>query len=125
MGNREKDLQQLAVGNLRRIVGDLHRFGVTGGAAADHLVMCGGLAAAGESGDDVRDALQALKDRLNTPEAAAGKDRGLFGARRGHFDVLNGIGKLARGWAGEPCEHRNRCDKPGRPLKDFHDGASI
>src|ERR1035438_9107390 len=51
VGDGEKDLQKLAIGDLGRIVGDLDGFGVTGGAVFDNLVVGGLGLAAGIAGD--------------------------------------------------------------------------
>jgi hypothetical protein len=81
--DREEDLQQRPVAHLLRVVRDLHRFGVAGEAAADHLVHRGLLGTAGIARDRLRHALHALEDALDAPEAAAGEHRGLHPGRGG------------------------------------------
>src|SRR4030095_6803536 len=73
----EEDLQNLAVGNLLRVVFDLDRFGVTGPAARHQIVVGGLLAAAGVAGDGVDYAGGVLEHALHAPEAAAGEHGGL------------------------------------------------
>jgi hypothetical protein len=74
MRDREIDLQQPGIADLARIVGDLHRFGMSGAAGADRPVLRRRPLAAGIAGDGVADALDMLEDALDTPEAAAGDD---------------------------------------------------
>ncbi len=68
--DREIDLQQLAVSDLRRVVGDLHRLGVARRAAADRLVVRRLLLAARVARDGFQHALDALEYALHAPEAA-------------------------------------------------------
>src|ERR1700691_4828506 len=75
--NREINLQNLAVGNLLRIVSDLNRLGVTGPFGADHLVMGGFLLAAGIPGYGVDDPLGMLENTLHAPEAAIRQNQAL------------------------------------------------
>ena len=82
--DREEDLQDLAVADLRRVVFDLDRFRVARGAGRDHVVVGGRLAAAGITGDGIDHACGVLEHALHAPEAAAGQHRGLdaVGGRR-------------------------------------------
>jgi hypothetical protein len=73
--HREEDLQELAVADGVRIVGDLDRFRVAGGAGGDLLVGRVGKVAAGIAGDGIDDPFGMLEHRLHAPEAAAGEDR--------------------------------------------------
>ena len=68
MGDREIDLEDAPVGDLARIVGDLHQFRVARVALRGHLVMRGRLRAAGVAGDGVGHAGDMLKDALNAPK---------------------------------------------------------
>ena len=72
--NREIDLHQGAEAHLARVVDDPHCFGVTGPAAADLLVLCRRLIAAGVAGHRAGHAVDVLEHTLHTPEATAGED---------------------------------------------------
>ena len=113
----EEYLQELAIADSLRIVGDLDRFGVAGGAGADGRVAGGGLAAPRISGDGVHHARGVLKHALNAPEAAA-REHGLLqaagggrvhGRRRQHDGLFGGCGG-SRGKAGK----REAADGQGR-----------
>lgn len=63
--------QDLAVGNLRRVEDDFHRFSVARGAGADFVVVGGASGAAGVAGSGGDDAFYVSQDGLYAPEAAA------------------------------------------------------
>src|SRR5487761_66821 len=64
-------VQELVIGDLGRVVGHLHRFGVAGPAAADLLVRRVVASATGVPGDGIDDAGHLVEKVLDTPEAAA------------------------------------------------------
>ena len=101
VGHREEDLQQPAVADLSRIVGHLHRFGMTGPAGAHHFVVGGLLLAAGITGDGVGHALHVLEHALHAPEAAAGEDDG-GGGRLAWREVNRGQGQGASPFRARP-----------------------
>lgn len=70
-GDGEKNFQQLAQRDLRRIVDYLYGLGVAGLAAADLLVVGIFHAAAGVARGGAGDTLYVLEDGLDAPEAAA------------------------------------------------------
>jgi murein endopeptidase len=79
MRHAEKYLQQLLIGYLRRIEMDAHRFGVTGIAVADLLVMRGGGIPASIARFHSGYPLDMFEHRVHPPETAAGKYRRLAG----------------------------------------------
>jgi hypothetical protein len=93
VGHGKEDHQELAVGNLRRIVFDLHGLGVAGEAHADDFV--GGIfyVAAGIAGGGGFYAFDVFEYTLNAPEAAAGKDGGGFFGGGGEWGVDGGPGE--------------------------------
>src|ERR1700677_1569704 len=78
MRDREIDLEYAPVGDLARIVGDLHRFGVARIALRSHFVTRGRLVAAGVAGDSVGHAGDMLEDAPPAPETSA-RDHRDFG----------------------------------------------
>src|SRR5689334_9053313 len=74
----EVNLQKLGVADPRRVVGDLHRFGVAGAFGADRVVVGIAAAAAGIAGDDVGHALYMLEHAFHAPEAASREYRSLL-----------------------------------------------
>ena len=73
----EEDLEKLAIGDPRRVVGDLDRFGVTGFAAADEFILGGGSRASRVARGRCLDTFDVLEDGLDSPETPAGEDGGL------------------------------------------------
>src|ERR1051325_7484697 len=71
--NREKDAEQLAVRNLRGVVGHLHRLGVAGRSGADGLVARIRDVPTRVPRRDLRDTAQLLERRFEAPKAAAGE----------------------------------------------------
>ena len=71
----EKDLQQVAVADHRRVERHLHDLGMAGPTGADRLVRRVGHGAPGVARNDTLDALQAPEDRVEAPKAAAGESR--------------------------------------------------
>src|SRR5581483_7429821 len=78
VSDREEYLQKLAVRDLRRIISDLHRLGVTGLARAHGPVLGSFVRTARIAGNDLADTLHVLKNFLHAPEASAGKNRSLL-----------------------------------------------
>jgi hypothetical protein len=74
VGHENEDAQDLAIGNLCRIEGDLDRFGVAGRASAYQFIDGSRLIAAGVAGLDLLDTFDMLENTLNCPEATAGED---------------------------------------------------
>src|SRR5262245_26624189 len=114
VGHGKENAQDLAVGNLCRIEGDLDRFGVPGCASA-YLFICGSrLVAAGIAGPDLLDTLNMLEDTLDGPEAAARQDgdlrlarcpRLIYRRRRRESRTLAGTERTVReGDQSEACE---------------------
>src|SRR5271166_6715524 len=102
--------QQLAVGNLRRIVHHLDRLGVPGGFGGD-LVVGGGLRrTAGVSRRSFHHALHALKDRLRAPEASSRKDGSLLARRGGQRSVELGGRDRRTGRRGVRCRTTHQRD---------------
>ena len=110
--DREEDLQQRAVAHLLRVVGDLHRLGVAGEAAADQFVDGGLLGAAGIARHRLDDAVDALEDALHAPEATAREHRGLRAARAGRR-VDRGRRDLHCRLGGARYLRRQRADQEG------------
>ena len=77
VGNREIDLQHLAIADAARIKGNPDRLRVSGRVSSDHLVMRRVSSASGVTGDGAGDALDMLEHALDAPEAAAGEDSDL------------------------------------------------
>lgn len=100
----EESFDEGLEGDLRWVVKDLYGFGVTGGSGTDFFIagVFGG--AAGEAGDGVADAHEALEDDLRMPEAAFGEIGGLF-IWRGRAGVFCGDGGLGLG-AGDKKKDR-------------------
>jgi len=90
VGDGEKDLQQLAVTGLGRVVGDLDRLGVVGALGADDVVLRLFLRAAAVAGDDFDDARHILEDGLHAPEAPAGDDHLLWAGIGGNLQIFIG-----------------------------------
>src|SRR5450432_153115 len=90
--NREKNLKELAIRNLRGVVSDLDRLGMAGFACAHEFVMGSGGRASGVAGSGGLDTFDVLKDGLDSPETASGEHSSLVasGCTRG---VDGGIGK--------------------------------
>jgi hypothetical protein len=108
--DREKNFQELAQSDLRRIVDDLYGFGVPGFAAADLFVVGIFHGAAGVAGGGAGDAFYVLEDGLNAPEAAAGNDERGLAFLRGEGFVHRGIGERCGG-AGDTVTERGICDQ--------------
>ena len=75
--HRKEDPQQLVVTDHRRVIGDLHGFGVVGHARDDHIILRACRVAAVEAGNGRGDALDVAEHAFDAPETATGKDRGL------------------------------------------------
>lgn len=97
MGYGEKYFQELAQGDLRRVVDNLYGFGVACRTAADFFV--GGIfyCAAGVTGGGARDPFYVLEDGLDAPETAPGYyERGLA-FLGGEGFIYGGIGERGGG----------------------------
>src|ERR1035438_6697176 len=81
MSNREKDPKQLPIGDLRGIVGYLHRFWVASVTVAYQFVVCGFGRPARVPRRSADHALYVLEDGLYAPEAATRDNRGLLTPR--------------------------------------------
>ena len=90
MRDRKEDPQQLAIGDLRRIVGHLDRFRVPGHAGADHLVVRRLGVAAGVARHGLGHALDVAVHRLDAPEATARENGGLRSLDRSRRNILRG-----------------------------------
>ena len=66
-----KKVDDFLVGNFRRVVGDLHDFGVSGSAGADLLVGRVFGLSAGVAGDNGDDAGEAFVNGFDAPEASS------------------------------------------------------
>src|SRR5437879_10856467 len=103
MGNCEVHIEELAEGNLRRIIGKLHRLCVPAGTGTDGCIIGRVGRTTGITGTDVLDSLHMLEHRLHAPETTAGEhgdlvsfcasDRGVdyrvrqrYGAARKHSE---------------------------------------
>lgn len=73
--DRKENLQQLAIADLGRIVGDLHCLGMPGAARTDLLVMRSRRLAAGVTGDNIADPRHMLEHPLHAPKTAASQYR--------------------------------------------------
>src|SRR5262249_17560808 len=73
MCNREKDLQDLAIGYLPRVERHLHALGVAGAARADGLILRIFLRATRIARHGVADAFDMLIDGLDAPKASPPK----------------------------------------------------
>ena len=87
----EVDLQDLPVGDLGRIVGDLHGFRMARPARADIVIVRRRLVAARKTRNHVRNALNALENSLDAPEAAACENRRGLRLGGGHRRIHAGI----------------------------------
>src|SRR5690606_25717397 len=76
---REKDIEQIVIGNDRRVERDTDRFGMTGVAAANLLVGRVGGGAADIAAFDAIDTAKRLEHGFGAPEAASGENGGLTG----------------------------------------------
>ena len=87
MSERKKDLQQLGVADLPGVKADADNLGMAGGTAADHLVIGLPGFATGIACHRLQHAPGMLKNGLDTPETATGKNGGLrlkrFGRQAG------------------------------------------
>ena len=97
VGDGEEDAQKLAVGDLRGVVDDAHRFGVAGGLGGDLCVGRGRGRAAGVTGGGGEHALDALEDRLRPPEASSGEYGRLPAWRGGQLCIGSRSGNRASG----------------------------
>jgi hypothetical protein len=77
-----KNIEQLLIGDFRRVVGDPDDFGVAGLVAADILVGRVHGMAAGVAADDVGDSTEFFEERLGAPETAHAEGGGLKARRR-------------------------------------------
>ena len=87
----KEDLEELAVGDLGRVVGDANGLGVPGVARADRLVVGRPGGTSRVPGRDPGDPFDVLEDGLDAPEAATRQDGRLLafcGRKRG---VQNGV----------------------------------
>ena len=111
----EQDAQQGAVGDDGRIEGDLDGFGVAGPVFTDGAVIGRAGFATGVANDGVDHTFDALEDRLDAPEAAAGEDSSVgfagFVAGLRHNNVVRGGGD-----GGGACGCGHECASP-----DFDD----
>jgi hypothetical protein len=89
-----ENVQELCIGNLRRIEFNLRHFGMAGGFGANLFVGGIGRAAAGKTAGDGNDTGQPLEDGFHAPEAAATEvgDFNFVGFVRVHA-VGNGTGE--------------------------------
>ena len=71
-----KNIQQLFIGDLRRIVGHFDRLAVLGFVGGDKIVIGRLLASAGVADHRFRHSFGLVKRRLHAPETAPGEDRG-------------------------------------------------
>src|ERR1700722_9652193 len=78
----EEKPQKVTGGNLRRIVGDPNRFGVSGRARADGFILGCARGTSGISRCRLCYALNAFENGLNAPETASCKDSTQRSARR-------------------------------------------
>src|SRR5712692_959807 len=90
----EKNLQELAVAELRWIIGDADGFGVAGKAQGYALVGRRLEVAARVAGGHGRNSLKMLENGLDAPEATSGKNRGLLarGSGQRRIDGRRGEG---------------------------------
>ena len=95
--DREENAQQFAVGDLRRIVDDLHGFGVSGLAGADHFIFGVLDRAARVAGSGADHTFHMLENRLDAPETATRHHRCLLTGNRGQLGVLRGRGNGCSG----------------------------
>ena len=113
VGHREKHPQQFSIGDLRRIVCNLHRFGVAGFAGADDFIFRGLGLAARISRSRAGYTFYVLEDRLDAPETSARDHRGLFAGLRS----LSGVdGRTRNGKTGSvsgSTRHRAHDQLPG------------
>src|SRR5580658_10069732 len=92
---REIDIQELTIGNLRRIVGDLNGFRVARGPGAHNLIMRVGLASAGVPRHRLPYSFYGVKNRFYSPKTSAGENRG-FGLLLGPDLIRRGIRQVGR-----------------------------
>src|SRR5579862_247911 len=113
MRDRKINLQDLSVGNLLRVVGDLNRLGMASLFCADHLVVGRLLCATGISGDRPTNTLEVLKHPLDAPEATAGQDDGLRSGA-GRYRHIERRCRYGHGWLGRLRQRGLRKNKDGR-----------
>src|SRR6266404_4520105 len=87
MRDREKNHQELAVGDLGRIINDADGFRVAGNAHTHAFVRRGLNVAARVARGHGRNSLQMLENGLHAPKAASGKNRGLVALGRGQGNI--------------------------------------
>ena len=97
VGDVEEDFQDLSVGDLSRVVGDLDGFRMARFTGSDHFVVGRGGVAAGVAGDNLLNAFDVLIHGFDTPEASAGQHRRLFGCGCLVISLVvnDGIGKVS------------------------------
>jgi hypothetical protein len=95
MRDREENLQQTPIGNLRRIVRDLHGFSVTGVAFFHGVILRGVRGAARVTSRHLFHSAHVFENALHAPKAAAGEHGG-FAMGCADFLVLSRRGNLRR-----------------------------
>src|SRR5262250_1277416 len=90
MGHGEEDLQQLSVGDSRRIVLKLYRFRVPGFSSADEFVLGSLGRAPGIPRSGTNHSLYVLEDSLDSPKTAPCHNRGLFALARSQLSIYCG-----------------------------------
>src|SRR5262249_38604558 len=92
----KKDLQQLSVTDLRRVVDHLNGFGVACLSSADDIVLCSCSGSTGVPGRGLLHAFNMLEYSLDSPKTSAGEDSEAIGVR-GDVFVDGGGGGGGRG----------------------------
>src|SRR5208282_5632686 len=75
VSDEKKYFQQIVIRDLRRIVSDLDRLGVSRRSRADGFVIRGVCGSSSVSGNNFGHALHMLEDGIHAPETAARKNR--------------------------------------------------
>src|SRR3954454_5586281 len=120
----EVDLQDTAVADPARVVGDLDRLRVAGAAGAHGGVRGRRRLAPGIAGDGAGDPLDVLEDALNAPEAAAGDDGDLGRSRLAHRLVESRQGNNTCLLGGRPSGNQSR-PRPGEQDGETKRSAAI
>src|SRR5271155_5650894 len=123
MGYREKNFQELAESNLRRVVDDFHGFGVAGLAAADVFVVGIFDRAAGIAGGGAGDAFDVLEDGLHAPETASCDYQSGLTFLGGEGFVHRGIGEGGCGAGGVVAEYGEKDQECGTENQSDFYGA--
>src|ERR1044072_5266207 len=120
----KEDFEQLAVSDLRRIVGNVHRLGMSGLAGTYFPVVRVGGWTADVTRLDARHAFDMFEDCFNAPETTAGQHGSLlafrFRERRVNGGIGNGTG-FVRGYFGNAARthssNKGSQNKKSRKLK--------